>query len=384
MSEAVILSAYTEAWPRIFEEEASKLRDALAGYAVCDLEHVGSTAIPGMIAKPVIDIMASVEDINKVPRGNDHFWVALGYEWGHSDDDDAADWLYFIKRDNTGRRLIHLHIVPDHSDFRKRTIVFRDALRADQTKAQQYAHLKMRLAETFRDDRLAYLAGKGDFVAAVVSEERDRVANHLPSRKTIESWPEFTPSRPLRMLVSACLAGIPVGFDGSTYGTHNEIAEIIALPNVKAVTFCPEDFAFGTPRDICDIQGGDGHDVLAGRARVVSAVGEDWTDRMIEAAQKMLRIAHENACEVAVLMDISAACGSQVIYAGARPEARYQSSQGVCAALLIESGIPVISQRDFKTLYYIKRKLQPQLPHRDDLRDHHESEWYRNYFGLTN
>jgi len=70
--------------------------------------------------------------------------------------------------------------------------------------------------------------------------------------------------------------------------------------------------------------------------------------------------------------------------AGARPKARYQASQGVCAALLIESGIPVISQRDFKTLYYIKRKLQSQLPHRDDLQDHHESEWYRNYFGVPN
>jgi len=210
------------------------------------------------------------------------------------------------------------------------------------------------------------------------------VTNQLPSRETIESWREFTQAQPLRMLVSACLAGIPVGFDGSTYGTHAEIAEIIALPNVKAVTFCPEDFAFGTPRDVCDIHGGDGHDVLAGRARVISAAGEDWTDRMIRAAQKMLSIAQENTCELAVLMDISAACGSQVIYAGARPKARYQASQGVCAALLVESGIPVISQRDFKTLYYIKRKLQPQLPLRGDLRDHHESEWYRDYFGESN
>ena len=210
------------------------------------------------------------------------------------------------------------------------------------------------------------------------------MANRLPSYETIESWREFSQAQPLRMLVSACLAGIPVGFDGSTYGTHKEIAEIIALSNVKAVTFCPEDFAFGTPRDICDIHGGDGHDVLAGRARVFSSPGEDWTDRMIEAAQKMLSIAQGNACEVAVLMDISAACGSQVIYAGARPTARYQAGQGVCAALLTESGIPVISQRDFKTLYHLKRKLLPGLPPRGDLRDHHESEWYRNYFGESN
>jgi len=299
MTGAIVLTAYDEAWPRTFEEEARRLRNALATYNLGGLEHVGSTSIPGMIAKPVIDIIASVQDLDKLPRRGDKFWAELGYEWGHGDNDDGG-WLYFIKRDNTGRRLIHLHLVPDRSSFWRRTILFRDALRLDRIKAREYANLKIRLAERFRNDRLGYLTGKRDFVAATV--------HHLPSQETIESWREFTVSDPLRILVSACLAGISVGFDGSTYGTHAEIADIIALPNVRAVTFCPEDFAFGTPRDVCDIQGGDGYDVLAGRARVISAGGEDWTDRTIQAAERMLDIAQGNACEVAVLMDISAAC----------------------------------------------------------------------------
>jgi hypothetical protein len=71
---------------------------------------------------------------------------------------------------------------------------------------------------------------------------------HLPSADMIASWPEFTPDRPLQMLVSGCLAGVAVGADGSTYGAHPHIAELMCLPNVKATPFCPEDFSFGTPR----------------------------------------------------------------------------------------------------------------------------------------
>src|SRR5262249_51235536 len=148
----------------------------------------------------------------------------------------------------------------------------------------------------------------------------------------------------------------------------------------KAISFCPEHFSFGTPRALCDIHGGDGHDVLAGRARVLTASGEDWTEAMIAAAREMLRVASENSIRLAVLMDISAACGSQVIYAGARSDRVYQAAHGVCAALLIESGIPVASQRDFKTLEQIFCKLDPTRIAATDLRDHHEHDWYRTYF----
>lgn len=105
---------------------------------------------------------------------------------------------------------------------------------------------------------------------------------------------------------------------------------------------------------------------------------------MITAAHEMLRVARQNGADLAILMDISAACGSQVIYKGSRSRSRlYQASQGVCAALLIKAGIPVVSQRDFKTLHAVKRKLVPRLPPGDGLRDHHEGDWYRDYFVLA-
>lgn len=206
-------------------------------------------------------------------------------------------------------------------------------------------------------------------------------SNHLPSAAAIAAWPRFTPDDPMKVLISGCLAGMHVGFDGSTYGEHPEVAPLLARPNVISVPFCPENFSFGTPRLVCDIEGGSGHDVLAGRARVISANGDDWTAGMIDAAYEMLRVARRENVHVAILMDISAACGSQVIYDGARSQGRYRAAHGVCAALLVQNAIPVVSQRDFRTLHEIRRRLDSSLVQRGDLHDHHESDWYRAYFG---
>ncbi|HEX4740181.1 MAG TPA: DUF523 domain-containing protein [Caulobacteraceae bacterium] len=116
--------------------------------------------------------------------------------------------------------------------------------------------------------------------------------------------------------------------------------------------------------------------MLEGRARVLSESGKDWTDGMIAAAQRMLQVARENDVHLAVLADISAACGSQVIYRGARSTAAHQIGQGVCAALLVRSGIPVVSQRDNA----IFRKLDGKSGFRPEMKDHHEIDWYRTYF----
>jgi uncharacterized protein YbbK (DUF523 family) len=146
------------------------------------------------------------------------------------------------------------------------------------------------------------------------------------------------------------------------------------------VPFCPEDFAFGTPREIPDIDGGNGFDVLDGRARVISSSGQDWTTAMLDAAEAMRELAHREQVRLALLMDISAACGSQVIYLGNRRGGVYQAGQGVCAALLIRDGIPVVSQRDHRTLDRIIGILDPSYEPDTSACDHHESEWYVTNF----
>jgi uncharacterized protein YbbK (DUF523 family) len=158
---------------------------------------------------------------------------------------------------------------------------------------------------------------------------------------------------------------------------------LFQLPNVRVLTFCPEDLAFGTPRSTPDIHGGDGFDVLDGRARVLNDSGEDWTDPMLGAASAMLAVAQQNDVRVALLTDISAACGSQVIYDGDRSRGRHRAGQGVCAALLIRHGIKVLSQRDHWTLDSILCKLD--VTHQRDpmARDHHETQWYIDTLGAS-
>jgi uncharacterized protein YbbK (DUF523 family) len=189
--------------------------------------------------------------------------------------------------------------------------------------------------------------------------------------------------RPLHLLVSGCIVGRPCGVDGSSYGApYAHTDRLIQLPNVRVVAFCPEDFAFGTPRQTPDIHGGNGFDVLDGTARVLSESGEDWTDGMLAAAHKMLTLAQDNGVRLALLMDISAACGTQVIYDGFRIRQNYQSGQGVCAALLIRNGIKVVSQRDHRTLDLLRSKLDPTHEPSAHRQDHYETKWYIETFGV--
>lgn len=187
---------------------------------------------------------------------------------------------------------------------------------------------------------------------------------------------------PWRVLVSGCLYGWPCGVDGTSYGAHAQIAALIALPTVRAVPFCPEQHALGTPRSMPDIHGGDGFAVLDGRARILDEHGVDLTDAMVAGARAMLAAAEVGRAELAVLMDMSAACGSQVISLGCRlvADRRWQKGVGVAAATLLRAGIPVVSQRDQRTLGQLRARLDPGFVPDPAAVDHHDTPWVRTYF----
>jgi uncharacterized protein YbbK (DUF523 family) len=187
---------------------------------------------------------------------------------------------------------------------------------------------------------------------------------------------------PLRILVSACLTGIMCGVDGSNYGDYPSVLKLMKYKNVKLIKFCPEDHSFGTPREMCDIHGGTGMDVLDGKAKVLTESGIDWSDGMIKASEKMLEIARRENIELAVMMDISAACGSQVIYDGNRnsENKKYQIGAGVCAAQLLRAGFKVISQRDFAALEILYSIIDETHQINSDAKDHDQHEWYLGYF----
>ncbi len=193
-----------------------------------------------------------------------------------------------------------------------------------------------------------------------------------------------SPEDPLRILVSACLTGILCGYDGSANGEYPSVLKLLQYPTARLVRFCPEDHSFGSPREMCDIHGGTGDDVLDGKAKVLTESGIDWTEGMVAASLKMLEIARRENVELAVMMDISAACGSQVIYDGNRFSENkvYQIGMGVCAAQLSRHGFKVISQRDYASLEILYAKLEPAHQINPAAIDHHEIPWYKEYFKI--
>lgn len=204
----------------------------------------------------------------------------------------------------------------------------------------------------------------------------------MTDRSYIANLRTPTESDPLRILMSACLAGTLCGYDGTANGAYPSALKLLTYKNVKVWRFCPEEFSFGTPREMCDIHGGTGADVLKGKARVLTESGLDWTQGMIEASLEMLELAQRENIELAVLMDISAACGSQVIYDGNRfsENKKYQVGMGVCAAQLAENGFKVISQRDYASLELLYAKVDSHHKIDREKADHHEIPWYREYF----
>lgn len=204
----------------------------------------------------------------------------------------------------------------------------------------------------------------------------------MTDRSYLQSLRIPTNDNPLRVLVSACLTGITCGYDGSANGEYPSVLKLLQYDTIRLVRFCPEEYSFGSPREMCDIHGGTGLDVLEGRAKVLSDSGIDWSEGMIHASEKMLQVAQEENIELAVMMDVSAACGSQVIYNGNRfaENKVYQIGAGVAAAQLMRNGFKVISQRDYASLQILYSKLDTNHQIDSTALDHHEIEWYKTYF----
>ena len=145
------------------------------------------------------------------------------------------------------------------------------------------------------------------------------------------------------VLISACLAGRACRFDGSS----NQDALVSRLvAEGRAVLVCPEvDGGLGTPRPPAEIVGGDGSDVLAGRAQVVTQQGKDVTDAYLEGARLALEACVSSGAGVAILKARSPSCGLGSIYDGTFSR-RLVAGDGVTAALLREHGIEVLTDED--------------------------------------
>jgi len=154
---------YDPLWHSQFEAERVMLQRVLAPWLAGPIEHVGSTAIPGMPAKPVIDIMAAVNSLEASQAAK-----ARLAESGYVYFPYRPDIMHWFCKPSAAIRTHHLHLVPLGSKRWRECLAFRDAIRSHHTLALEYAALKNHLAVRFKFDREAYTDGKGPFVRHVL------------------------------------------------------------------------------------------------------------------------------------------------------------------------------------------------------------------------
>jgi GrpB-like predicted nucleotidyltransferase (UPF0157 family) len=160
----VVLAAYNPAWPALYEAERATLQRATGDLFVV-VEHIGSTAVPGLAAKPIIDIAATVCNLDQV-NGYLEPLHTLGYLYVPEYEAEVPERRYF-RKGLPGACTCHLHIYPvGHAQW-DRHIRFRDYLRAHPATARAYAELKQHLASEHRWDRQAYTEAKTAFVRSV-------------------------------------------------------------------------------------------------------------------------------------------------------------------------------------------------------------------------
>jgi len=166
--EEVVLVPYQASWPEQFDAEKARLLQLFPGQFV-ELEHFGSTAVPGMAAKPIIDILAGVASM-AVADALFEPLLRNGYTTSREFNAMLTDRKWFMKVAG-GKRTHHLHVVEFRGPQWEDRLRFRDILRRKPEVAMRYGELKQRLADTFRTDREAYTDAKAEFVATVLASD---------------------------------------------------------------------------------------------------------------------------------------------------------------------------------------------------------------------
>ena len=174
VKEDVSVVHYDPRWPELFEKEKAHLLSCLPKTLIRRIEHFGSTAVPGLTAKPIVDMLVEVTSLDetrhKVPpilesQGYDYFWRPT---WG---DDTPPFYAWFIKRDSHGIRTHHIHMVEADCAHWDR-LLFRDYLIEHPDVTREYGLLKLKLSQTHENDRVAYTEDKSCFALRVSAKAK--------------------------------------------------------------------------------------------------------------------------------------------------------------------------------------------------------------------
>lgn len=161
----VQLEPHDKQWEEIAVQTIRKLK-AILGEAAVDIQHIGSTAIPVIKAKPIIDIVVGVDDFSKIIQYNEQLQQEGIYYRGS----DVADQLLYVIGDmENDTRTHHIHVVKWNGTEWKNYIYFRDYLKTNENAALQYQQLKEELESKYVDDRVAYTRGKQDMIDNILN-----------------------------------------------------------------------------------------------------------------------------------------------------------------------------------------------------------------------
>jgi GrpB-like predicted nucleotidyltransferase (UPF0157 family) len=163
LTPAIVIAAYDAAWPKVFAALAAHLAAVLGGRAAA-IEHVGSTAVPGLAAKPIVDVDVVVATASDLAPA-----IAALTADGYVHEGDLGVPGREALRAPAGATPHHLYVLVAGSAELRRHLAFRDALRADAALRDAYAALKRTLAQRHAEDRAAYTKGKSAFIAAVLA-----------------------------------------------------------------------------------------------------------------------------------------------------------------------------------------------------------------------
>lgn len=170
---------YDPRWVQLYEEEARFLRSEFGPDVIVRTEHFGSTAVPGLAAKPVIDILVEITSFEAAEREVVPNLERRGYVYSWQSEPSPGHTAFWKGYVPEAPQKYHLHLAPAGHPLMGR-LLFRDYLRAHPESAREYAELKYRLAEVHRHDREAYTDAKEEFVTEITDRARAELGSGSP------------------------------------------------------------------------------------------------------------------------------------------------------------------------------------------------------------
>jgi GrpB-like predicted nucleotidyltransferase (UPF0157 family) len=169
LNDPIEIVPYDPIWTESAEKEINRLKSIFPFSWIIDIEHIGSTAVPGLSAKPIIDIYIGVTSIHEAQKAIEPI-KKLGYQFW--EDNPNTEKMFFVKGMPPfgEKRTHHIHIVEHNGNYWRTRILFRDYLRSHTNEARKYAKLKLKLMKEYVLDREAYTDAKSEFVNSVLAK----------------------------------------------------------------------------------------------------------------------------------------------------------------------------------------------------------------------